>query len=108
MQRRTVEYRMDRVEPQAVNMTFRNPVERILNEETADRIAVAIIEIDCVTPRRSVAAAEIRPEVFEAIPFGAHVVINNVEHNGDFTRMTCVDKPHQALRSAITILRCIR
>ena len=49
--RAVVEDRVDRVEPQPIEMELLEPIQRIVDEEVADRRGVLAVEVDRGAPR---------------------------------------------------------
>src|SRR6266568_2452427 len=77
-----VENSMHGVKSQTINAIFLKPVERIMNEVVAHRPAARSIEINRLAPWSVVALGEkLRRIQVQIIPFGAEVVVNDVEKN---------------------------
>lgn len=57
-----------------------DPIKGIFDEIAADKIAARTVEIQCITPGRSITRGEIRAEFRQVIAFGAEMVINDVQN----------------------------
>src|SRR5579871_4888720 len=69
--RAEVEDPMDSVETQRVDVKVLGPIERIIDEVAAHRVAIGAVEVDRFSPRRLVSRAEIGTVGAEIIPFRA-------------------------------------
>ena len=84
--------RVNRVEAEGIYMEIGDPLQRILDEVSADLIAPGLVEIDRLSPRRLVEIREIRTEIRQVISLRTNVVVNHVEHYRDSVLMACVDE----------------
>src|ERR1700722_19048754 len=92
---------MDGVESKRVDMKIRNPLQRILNEVSANLIAAGTIEIDSLSPRCFVEVCEIGAEIRQVIPFRTEVVVDHVEHHRDTLSVARVDQRFYSSGAAI-------
>src|ERR1700733_4770594 len=99
---------MDGVESKRVDMKIRNPLQRILNEVSANLIAAGAIEIDSLSPRCLVEVREIGAEIREVIPFRTEVVVDHIEHHRDALLMARVDERFECSGAAIGGLDGVR
>src|SRR5690606_9916104 len=82
-----VEDRVDGVEAEPVDVELLEPVERVLDEEVADRAALRAVEVDPVAPGRAVAPGEELRVGAEIVPLGSEVVVDDVEEKGEAARV---------------------
>ena len=81
---RVIDDGVHRIQTQSIEMVFVQPVERVVDEEVADRPALWAIEVDPVAPRSTMAIGkELRRVGSEIIPFRAKVVVDHVQENHD-------------------------
>src|SRR3546814_13998867 len=79
---------MNRVEAEAVHVKFLEPVERVVDEEFADRPTLGILEVDRGAPGRAIALGEEAGRIgVQVIPFGAEVVVDDVEEDHQVPRV---------------------
>src|ERR1700722_1958269 len=96
---RNIKNRVDGVEPQCVDMKFVKPLQRIINEMAADRIALRTFEVQSVSPCSFIVAGEVRREIRGVIAFWSKVVVDNIEHNSG---VGLVARVHEALERFTT------
>ena len=102
MLRAVVDDRMHGVEPQPVQMELLDPVERVLDDELAHRLAVLAVVIDGVAPGRLVALGEeARGVGGEVVPVGTKVIIDHVEEDHQPALVGGLDQRLEILRAAI-------
>ena len=71
---------MNRVESQAIEMIFGEPIEGIMNEEIPDGSTLGAIEVDSVAPRSVMTIGkELRRVRIKVVTCRAEVVVYNVE-----------------------------
>src|SRR5579875_2011642 len=92
------------IQAQRVDVKFRQPIERVLDKEAADFIALRSIKIDRRSPGSAVTIRKIRAVFAQVVSFRAEVVINHVQRHRKFALMAGVDEPLQPRRPAITLL----
>ena len=91
--------RVDRVEAQAVEAIFHQPVERVVDEELAH---FAAAEIDRRTPRRvDVVAEERRRVAREIVPVRAEMVVDDVEKHHQAVAVRGIDQRLQFVGRAV-------
>src|SRR5688572_29997335 len=105
MARRGVNQRVDRVQPEAVEVVVAQPHQRVVAEEPADFVASRIIEIHGVAPWGVVPMGEIRAEPAEVIACRPEVVVHDVENHREATGMAGVDEPLQIVRTTVAMMR---
>src|SRR5437762_10029868 len=72
-----IQYGVDGIQPEGVEVVVRNPLQRIRNKKMPDVVAIRIVEIQRWPPRRSVALRKIRRELGEVISFRTKVVVDH-------------------------------
>src|ERR1700683_2548503 len=85
-------------------MEVRDPFQRILDEISADLIALGVVEIDSLSPRRLVEVREIRTEISQVITLWTKMVVDHIEHYRDFEFMARVDQRFQPQRASVRSL----
>ncbi len=103
-ERRVIQDRMDRVEPQGIEVKFGDPIESVFDEVAPDMVALGAVKIDGRAPGRLVTLGEIGGELGEVIAFGSEVVVNHVQNRRQASLMTRVDESLESRGSAIRIL----
>src|SRR6516165_1380522 len=103
-----VEDPMNRIQTQTVDMIFRKPIQRIVDEESSHPVALRPIEIYRTTPRCAIPLSKIWTVLGEIVPFWAEVVVDHVENHCEPQPVTSVDEPLEFLRSAIGWMRSIQ
>ncbi len=99
-----IDDRMDRVEPQSVEMEVADPADGVLDEEAADVVAARAGDVHRVAPRRAVGVGEVRPVPPEHVALGAHVVVHDVEHDAEPEPVRGVDEAGQPVGAAVGVL----
>ena len=93
---------VDRVEAQPIDVELLEPIERVVNDEIANDLRPRPVVVDGVSPGRLVA---IREELWrvgrQVIPFGAEVIVDDVEEDGQAVRMGGIDQATQIVRRAV-------
>ncbi|KAG1322300.1 hypothetical protein G6F63_013440 [Rhizopus arrhizus] len=101
-----VGYRVYRVQPQAVETEFRQPVQGVLFEIAAHR---RLAEIDRVAPGRGYGVAEERRSVLgQKITVRAEMGVDHVQHHAHPQAMRRVDQMLERVRRSIGRVRRIR
>src|SRR5579859_4954052 len=100
--------RVNGVKPKCIDVEICDPKKSVLDEIPPYLIASGFVEIDGFAPWCAVEIGEIRTEPGEIVALGTKMVVNNVEHNSQFSLMTRVDESLQAQRSAIGLLHSER
>src|SRR6202451_904875 len=93
--------RVDGVEAKGIDGEGRYPFQRILDEISGDLVALCVIEIDRLSPRRLVKIREIRTEISQVITLWTKMVVDHIEHHRDFQFMASVNQPFQPQRTSI-------
>ena len=93
---------MNGVEPQAVEAIARQPVQRIADCEGA---SLRSAKVDGVPPRRMRGREQSRCVAMEIIPFGAEMIVDDVEKDHKSARVRGVDQGPQIVRAAIGAVR---
>jgi hypothetical protein len=99
-----IEYAVNRVEPQNINMVILEPEEGVFDEEPADMLALRPIEIDSLPPRCSISVSEIRPELGQIITFRAEVVVHDIERHREAMSVRGIHEPLKGARPSVTVL----
>ena len=101
-----VDDRVDRIEPQPVEVVLLEPVECVVYVKVADIARAGRVEIDGRSPRRVMPVREeLRRVEVQVVTFRAEVVVDDVEHHGDTTSVSRGDEGFQLLRPAVGGLR---
>src|SRR5438132_13408704 len=81
--------RVDGIEAEPVEAIFFEPIERVVDHEVAHRPAQRSVKIERCAPWRVVPLGkEIRRDRREIISLRAEMVVDDVEKNGEATRVT--------------------
>src|SRR5215472_4080813 len=81
------------VQTKTVEVIFLEPIESVMDEEVTDRAAIAAIEVDGGAPGCVVAICEeLRGVKVKIVPFGAEVVVHDIEDNHQATRVGGLDE----------------
>jgi hypothetical protein len=98
--------RMHRIQAQAVEVIFLQPVQRVLDEEFTHRGAVRPVEVDRRAPGGVVLLAE---EIFrvgvQVVSFRPEVVVDHVQQHHQAARVGGLDQRFQFLRPAVAAIR---
>src|SRR3712207_3283972 len=73
--RRRVDDRVDRVQPECVDVEVAQPHQCVVDEEATDFVSVGVVEVDRLSPRRAVLVREIRSELAQVVARRAEVVV---------------------------------
>ena len=102
---RVVNNRVHRIETEAVEMIFGQPVERIVDEEVSDGSTFGPIEINAISPWSTVSISKelwrVRPKI---ISFRAQVVVHDVEENHDSMLMGALNQFFEIFGSAVNTI----
>src|SRR6266498_5618004 len=102
-----IDNRVHCVDAKRIEVKLIDPHQRVLNEKRSDVIALWAVEIQRHAPRRFVSVREVRAELAQIISFGAEVVVDDVEDDGQAALMRSVDEPLERMRPSIRILSCV-
>ena len=101
--------RVDGIEAEPVEAIFFKPIECVVNHEVAHRPAQRSVKIERCAPWRVVPLGkEIRRDCREIISLRAEMVVDDVEKNGEATRVTGLDQPLQVVGPAIAGRRRVK
>ena len=101
-----VEDRVDRVEPQAVEVEVADPALGALQHPLAHAVGARVVEVDRLAPERLVLVGEVGAERLERLRAGgADVVVDDVEQDREALGVGGVDEPLEALRAAVGRVR---
>ncbi|OWK22857.1 hypothetical protein AJ87_37785 [Rhizobium yanglingense] len=90
---------LHRIEPQAIEPEFTDPIERIFDEVAAYRL---LSEIDRRTPRRiAIEAEELGRIPVQVVSIRAEMVIDNIEQHHEAVAMCCVDECLEIVRRSV-------
>ena len=95
-----VEDRLDRVEPQAIEVELGDPVRRVLHDILAHR---GLVEREPVAPLAALGVPVQRRPLEHRVAGGAEVVVDDVEDHGEAERVRAVDEPPQVVRRAVVV-----
>ena len=97
---------VDRIETQAVEAIFFEPVQRVFDEELAYRLAVVVDDVDRRAPGRGEAVGvkdfTVRVQI---ISFGAKMVVHDVEKDGQSSRVRRDDECFEVLGRPVVVRR---
>ena len=89
------------VEAQAVDVEVAQPHQRVVDDVAADLLGVRPVQVHGGAPDRL--AREVGAEPVQVGPRGAHVVVDDVEHHAETTRVAGVDEPLERVRTAVVL-----
>src|SRR5579883_345045 len=92
---------LDGVQPQAIDVVFPDPIERILHEVVANRTRILVIKIHRISPRRGVMMREVRTELRQVVPFRSEVVVHDIENDSEALRVSSIHQPLQPFWSTV-------
>jgi hypothetical protein len=92
---------VDGVEPQTIDVVVPQPVQRVVDDEPADLVALATVDVERLAPRRPVAVGEVGAELAEVVPLGAEVVVDDIEDDREPPPVAGVDQLLQVVRMAV-------
>src|SRR2546430_9205371 len=93
---------VNRIQTQAVEVVFLEPVERVVDEELAHRRTVRSVKVDRGTPGGDVPLGEeLRRVPVQVIALGAEVVVDHVEQHREAMPMRGRDQGLQLLRRTV-------
>ena len=100
-----VEDGMDGIEPQSIEMIFRQPVEGIVDEEVSHHPAVRPIKVDRLAPGCRMARGEKLRRVFaQVISLRPEVVVDHVQYHHDAPGVGTLDQALQIIRPAVSAM----
>src|ERR1022692_2842614 len=83
-------------------MIFVQPVERIVNEEIANRVAFRTVVVDAIAPWSVMAVGKkLRSIGMEIVPLRPKVVVNDIEQNHDAVAVCALNELFQIFRPAV-------
>src|SRR5687768_16853965 len=92
MQRRVVEDRMHRVEPEPIDVEIAQPIQGIVADEAPYLIAASPVVVDGLAPGRAVTLGEVGCVLSQVVPRRAKVVVDDVEDQRQAAGVTSVDE----------------
>ena len=92
---------VDRVQSKPVDMVLGHPIERIVDDEVPDLVAVWSVVVHCIAPGRPVAIREVGTEVGQIISFGTKMVVDDIQNDGEPCGVAGIDECLQSLRTTI-------
>src|SRR5579862_4323547 len=96
-----VEDCVDRVQAQTVDAIVAQPHQCVVAKESADLVAVPIVEINRVAPWRVIPVSKVGTEFREIVPFRTEVIVNDVENNGEAVPMRRIDETLHRVGTAV-------
>ena len=85
-------------------MKILKPVQRALNEEMPDVIALSAVKIQRRAPGRAIEVGEIRAVVVEVISLRPEMVVDHIETHGEFLRVRGIHELVQDRRTLPYVL----
>ena len=76
-----VEDSVNRIKPKRIDVEVLDPIERVIDEEAADGVALRSVKVYCFSPWRLVTRSEIGPKEAQVVSFWAEVVVDHVERD---------------------------
>jgi hypothetical protein len=89
------------IEAKSIDVKLGHPVQRVVDDVPANFV------VERRTPGRFVALGKVRSVRVEVVPFGAEVVVDDVEDDGEAFRVGRVHEGAELLGSAVGALRSI-
>src|SRR5277367_6750104 len=105
MNRRSIENRVDRIEPQTVDAIVAQPHQRIVAEKLPDLVAVPVVEVDGVAPRRAIAIGKVRAEFAEITALRTQVIVNDVQNDAEIMSVRRIDESLHPVGPAVRMMR---
>ena len=102
--RRGVDDGVHGVDPQAIDVVVAEPHRCVVDEETADLVAVCAVEVDRLAPRRDVAGREVGTEALQDVACRPEVVVDHVEDRGEAPRVAGVDEALEGVWTAVRVV----
>ena len=100
-----VEDGVDGIETQAVEVELLEPHPHVVQHEVAHGVAAVPVVVDRGAPRGLVPVVEVGAELAQVVPFGAEVVVDDVQDRSPVRGVAGVHQPLQAVRPAVAVLR---
>ena len=101
---RDVDDRLDRIQPQAVQPELVDPQADVVDDEPADLVAAARVDVEPVAPRRADAAGEVRAELGQVVALRPEVVVDAVHQHRQPHPVGGIDQPAEGCRPAVGVL----
>jgi hypothetical protein len=95
---------VDGIEPQAVEVEVLEPHTGVVEDEPADGIGAAAVEIDGLAPGGLVLVGEVGTEFLEVVVLGAEVVVDGIEDDGEAGVVGGIDEALQGAGASVTVL----
>jgi hypothetical protein len=92
---------VDGVDSESIDVELGYPRKSVFDEIATYFIAVRPIKVEGWPPRDMVLLGKIRAEVSEVIPFGAEVIIDDIQNNRDSLPVAGVNEPFEACGSTV-------
>jgi hypothetical protein len=98
---REIEDRVDGIDPERIHVKLQYPIEGIFYEEATNLIRMRPVKVDGLPPGQTVAIGKVWPKIREIVPFGAQMVVHNIQHDGETLPVTGIHQPFEVFRTAI-------
>jgi hypothetical protein len=92
---------VDRIEPEPVDVVLGDPMERVVDHEAPNLVAVRAVVVDRRTPGSLVRVREVRPITAEIVPFRTDVVVDDVEDHRQVALVRGIHQAPKLLRPAV-------
>src|SRR5918999_2876997 len=99
-----VEDSVYRVEAEPVDVVFRDPVQRVVDDEAAHFVAFGVVVVERRSPGCRIATREVVAVRFEVISLRPDVIVDDVEDAPQSFGVRRVDERPQLFRTAVAAL----
>ncbi len=83
------------------------PLDRVVDEVPAHRVAARPVEVERRAPRSAVPVGEVRSVLRKDVALGTQVVVDDVEYDGEAARVGGVDQSPEPVGAAVARLGCV-
>ena len=102
--RRGIEDLLSRIEPEAVEVKFFDPVRRVARKELAHRRRPVSVEVERLTPLRAPLEV-VFTKLLEIIAIGTEMVVHDVEDDAEAVGVCVIDEGAEVVGSAVVMVR---
>ena len=92
---------VNRIKPEAVDVEVFHPHQGVIEEEAADFVGAAILEVDGDSPRGAVFWCGVWPELSGVIADRSEVVVDDVKNDGDTVEVAGIDETLHGFGAAV-------
>src|SRR5215207_819282 len=102
--RGVVDELVNSVEAEAIDVVIAQPGEAVVDDEAANLVGVAAVEIDRGAPRRRVMIGEVRPEALQVVSARTQVVVDDVDDHAETVSVAGIDESLEAVRTTVRLV----